>query len=581
MSNLLELYGTDEPLRVRRQLTAGPLTAILEAGQLRDIRWHGVEVLRGIAWLVRDAGWRTLVPVLGEPLITQTPTGFEVRYRGHCADDVGRFTLEATIAGRTEGELSFSALARIESDLTTNRTGFVVLHPDTAAGLPLKILHPDGSIALTTFPTRIMPDQPAFEIAALTHQDRGITARVSFDGGIFEMEDQRNWLDASFKTYVRPLRLPKPYLLTAGSVDRQSVILRLNGRPAAADTKATPACRSGIATMPQLWLRTWPGADLPDMVPPDLANGLIVRADLSNPASSEVATAAALAKRNGWPFGVEVLLPLRDPGAEAASIMRMISDFSVERLLVAGLRDQKSRPSNTLPDGEWPLEVLVSALRHLEFGGLIGAGTPAFFTEFNRNPPPTSDFAWFSGSAVVHAADDTSVFETAGVLPAALESAMALVPGTPMFPGPLAIAPAVSPYAPSLADNADGKRICMAAKDPRHRAAFGAAHLAAVFARLVGRVEAAAPLWLNGPSGCIASDGRLWPVGKLHATLASLAGAVHLGTEWHGPAVRVFWKHPQSGEGYLLCNTAPATTPTPNSWQAPSLAPLEVNFGAN
>jgi hypothetical protein len=30
------------------------------------------------------------------------------------------------------------------------------------------------------------------------------------EGDAWEMEDHRNWLDASFKTYVRPLALPYP-----------------------------------------------------------------------------------------------------------------------------------------------------------------------------------------------------------------------------------------------------------------------------------------------------------------------------------------------------------------------------------
>ena len=31
-----------------------------------------------------------------------------------------------------------------------------------------------------------------------------------FNGETFEMEDQRNWTDASFKTYCTPLSLPYP-----------------------------------------------------------------------------------------------------------------------------------------------------------------------------------------------------------------------------------------------------------------------------------------------------------------------------------------------------------------------------------
>ena len=44
------------------------------------------------------------------------------------------------------------------------------------------------------------------------------------------MEDQRNWTDASYKTYVRPLALPWGYTLAKGSRHEQSVRLSFAGR---------------------------------------------------------------------------------------------------------------------------------------------------------------------------------------------------------------------------------------------------------------------------------------------------------------------------------------------------------------
>jgi hypothetical protein len=578
MNDPLTLYGTDEPVPDRTLLVAGPLSAVLEAGQLRDIRWHGVEVVRGISWLVRDAGWRTLSPALDEPMVRQDDTGFKVRYQGRSATPDARFTLEAEITGRASGELTFEVAARVEADLLTNRTGFVVLHPDTLAGLPLEVLHPDGGVEAMVFPTLIMPDQPALDIAGLTHRDRGIVASVSFAGGIFEMEDQRNWLDASFKTYVRPLRLPKPYVIAAGTVDRQGVTLRVEGSPEPIAKAALADPPAAVATMPHLWLRAWPGSALPEPVSPHLANGLIAILDLLTPDAGALVRTARFAAERGWPFGVEALLPLREPEAEADRLLRLIADLPVERLLIGAARDLKSRPSNSIPDGEWPLDAVMAALRRQGFAGLIGAGTPAFFTEFNRNPPPASDFTWFGGAAIVHAADDASVFETAGVLPAVLASATALLPGTPLFPGPLTIAPAVSPYAPTLAENPRGRRICMAATDPRHAAAFGAAYLAAVVAHLAGMVAAAAPLWLNGPSGCLAPDGSLWPVGGLHAALARIAGARLVASAGCGPLISLTWEHPSRGAGDLQCNTSSAVASAPPQWPIATLSPYEVRL---
>ena len=49
------------------------------------------------------------------------------------------------------------------------------------------------------------------------------------EGDTFEMEDQRNWLDASYKTYVRPLALPWPYTIGQGQRFTQSVALTVAG----------------------------------------------------------------------------------------------------------------------------------------------------------------------------------------------------------------------------------------------------------------------------------------------------------------------------------------------------------------
>ena len=54
----LDLFGTDEPVAERRLLTAGPLSAILEDGNLHTICFAGVELVRAINYLARDSSWQ-------------------------------------------------------------------------------------------------------------------------------------------------------------------------------------------------------------------------------------------------------------------------------------------------------------------------------------------------------------------------------------------------------------------------------------------------------------------------------------------------------------------------------------------
>ena len=61
-SEALTLYGTEQERPEARTLTAGALTAELEAGKLRWIRYGGTEALRGLAFVVRGGGWETYAP---------------------------------------------------------------------------------------------------------------------------------------------------------------------------------------------------------------------------------------------------------------------------------------------------------------------------------------------------------------------------------------------------------------------------------------------------------------------------------------------------------------------------------------
>src|SRR6185295_8626441 len=88
------------------------------------------------------------------------------------------------------------------------------------------------------------PSQPIFNIRAITHEFApGAKVTCRMEGDTFEMEDQRNWMDASYKTYVRPLSQPWPYTLAPGAKLDQRVTLTIEGSP---KVKAAAAGGVGI-----------------------------------------------------------------------------------------------------------------------------------------------------------------------------------------------------------------------------------------------------------------------------------------------------------------------------------------------
>src|SRR3984885_234318 len=133
-SRAVRLCGTEEIGPRSRKLTAGPLTAELENGQLRYVAFKGVEALRGMAFLVRDQNWGTYTPRINSLSVKEEEESFTVEYKAICEDADQRLEYEARITGSSDGSLAFGAVATPQSDFVTNRAGFVVLHPARLTG---------------------------------------------------------------------------------------------------------------------------------------------------------------------------------------------------------------------------------------------------------------------------------------------------------------------------------------------------------------------------------------------------------------------------------------------------------------
>jgi len=217
------------------------------AGNLRHIRVGGTEGIRAISFIVRDRLWGTYRPDIADLTVDQRSDGFTVRYRAEVRDDDQRFRYRATIEGRPD-RLVFEAEGEAVTVFETNRAGFVVLHPVAGvAGEPVEVEHVDGRIVHERFPDLIDPVQPMSDLRALSHAVMpGLTVTCRMEGDAFEMEDQRNWCDASYKTYVRPLSRPWPYRLPPGEVLKQSVTLTVAGRTRPAAAAAARTCEIAV-----------------------------------------------------------------------------------------------------------------------------------------------------------------------------------------------------------------------------------------------------------------------------------------------------------------------------------------------
>jgi hypothetical protein len=212
---------------------AGPVSARFDPNGvfLRHIRVGDREILRGIYVAVRDHNWDTITPVVPNLDISATEHSFAIEVDVECRERDVDFAWHGTITGDSDGTIRYSMDGTARSTFRRNRIGILVLHPPTeCAGKPCTVETTDGARISGTFPDSISPHQPFFDIRAISHEVvPGLEAEVRFIGDVFEMEDQRNWTDASYKTYSTPLSLPFPVLVEEGATVSQSVEIRLPG----------------------------------------------------------------------------------------------------------------------------------------------------------------------------------------------------------------------------------------------------------------------------------------------------------------------------------------------------------------
>lgn len=545
------LFGTEEAVAPPRLLTAGPLTAELDAGNLRHIRFGGIEIVRAISFVVRDRNWGTYNPSITD-LSVHEAEGFTVSYRAQAGDGVQSLGYAARIRGNPDGSVDFEAEGLAGTAFETNRTGFVVLHPIVGvSGRPVTVEHVDGTVVERVFPDLIDPVQPMMDLRALTHEPApGLRVTCRMEGDAFEMEDQRNWADASYKTYVRPLARPWPYVLPAGEGFGQAVRLRVAGpapRPSAARGSVALTLGPALGPVPRLGL----GLD-PDEIGPTRERAAALRAlgprvlvchydprrDHGRDTLKALAETAALVGAEPW---LEALVARvegfdEEIAALGRDLVALGSPFPT--VLLSPTADLKC----TLPGSPWPpappATALFRAARAAIPGARIGGGMFSYFTELNRKRPPVDhlDLVSFTTVATMHAGDDRSVMEGLESLPDIARSARAIAGDRPFAVGPSAIGMRHNPYGDAPMPNPGNIRQAMTADDPRQRGLLGAAWALGVFARFAaGGAETITIGSTTGPFGVLHTrrnaaqpwfdaEGGLFPAFHALRGLAGLAG---------------------------------------------------------
>ncbi len=515
----------------RIRLSAGPVSLVFEDGFLRYISLGTVELVRGVYSAVRDHNWDTIPGRIRDFRMERGEDSFLLKYVSEHRRDGIHFSWNAEITGAPDGTLSYSMDGTVLSTFRKNRIGFCLLHPMSLAGLPCRVTHSDGSREDGVFPALISPHQPFLDMKRIEYEVRGVRVSQDFEGEVFEMEDQRNWTDASFKTYCTPLGLPFPVEVREGERIRQRIVIRA-ARSAESPDRARAPGSDAVPLRPTGSERPLPPlgfclAEGGEALSPGemrrisaLAPGFLrTEIRFSREGWAErLKAAAATARAAGTSLQAALHLGA-DPAADLDAFAVRASDLPLASILVF-----KEGEKST--SGRWISEAR-TRLRGAGVNAPIGSGTDAFFAELNRGRPPAADldFLTFSVNPQVHAFDDASLVETLPAQAAAVESARAFAEGRGVAVSPVTLRMRFNPNATGPEPQPKpGEPPANA--DPRQKTLFGAGWTAASAASLAAAGTASIAYYqCSGLLGLMeAGGGTVFPMYHVFADLADFRG---------------------------------------------------------
>jgi hypothetical protein len=548
------LRGASQPREDVVGVRAGDLSAEFAAGGLRYLRVGDVEVARRIVVAVRDQAWNTVPGALSDVRVHQTGGEFRITFLSRHEAGELCFTWNGIICGTADGSCSFRMDGSAVTSFPYRRIGICVLHPpEEFAGRSFSATG-GGAAVSGQLPALVAPPGPGAGIdeplvaafARLVLFGRHVSAEFSFTGDLFEIEDQRNWTDASFKSYSRlPVVSAEPEHLAAGTRLQQSVSISATAQGRAERTRP-PA-------VPQIVIGEEIAAPMPNV-------GLAHADELPPPAPSTANLLAQMAlahlrtdvhlQREGWtdrlgaarrqsqalgcPLEIAVFLEKSAP-ASLGQLARELARVPVCRVL-AYRADAESTPSADIVAVRTTLAALPS-------GTPFGGGTDFHFAELNRSRPDVAmmDTVAFPITPQVHAADEDSMVETAEGVRAVIRTARSFLAGRPVVVSPISLRTRFNPDEPEAPK---GSATTLPGNaDPRQMSLFGACW-ALVTMKALAEEGVHATTWFEttGPRGVIDSDtaepasslfpahpGLVFPVYHLLRDLCEFGGAPLLG----------------------------------------------------
>jgi len=437
-----EWLGIDPAVQPEKQLTAGKWALVYTEGRLKNFSFNGQLLVTEIYFALRDNNWGTIPFRIDNFAANEAAGSFRLDFRAVHEQGGIAFEWEGSITGDANSVVSYSFKGKSKSSFLKNRIGMCVLLPSTISGMPCQVEHMDGSLKKGNLPATIEPHQPFLGIKKITvYPDAGTTASIEFEGDEFEMEDQRNWTDASFKIYCTPLSVPFPVAVKSGDTFSQSVSVRLASESEAADVEVREK------------LNVYALESGHPLCEPKLSLGSCITKALSERQLNLVKALGFTHLRFDYHFDkgdeqlTSILPQLHETGAKLFLAVFFTGNWQKELETIKKLLEKYKEEIDSLIIFQQGVKVITEeTLRAIrsELQGMsvrLGSGTNGYFTQINRERLPAEclDFISYSNNPQVHAFDNESIMSTVEGQIANIETCRLLFKDLPIFISPVSM----------------------------------------------------------------------------------------------------------------------------------------------
>ena len=189
-------------------------SVIKDSIYIRSIKYFDIEIVKLISFLVRDKNWNNYSPKIIKQKILKNKNSINFKFDLEYSDKNKKLITTNTYLIK-KNSIIIKSQGRFLTNFKTNRIGFNILLPlKNVVGEKIQITDINSNILNSKFPRLISPDQPFINISEINYSMKNmLKLKLKFKGIKFEMEDQRNWGDASYKLYSGSLLDTFPYLI--------------------------------------------------------------------------------------------------------------------------------------------------------------------------------------------------------------------------------------------------------------------------------------------------------------------------------------------------------------------------------